>query len=58
MPRFEFRKSSRSNPTGECVEVALNVPGTVALRDSKAESGPVVVFGAGAWAGFVRELAR
>ncbi|WP_435812796.1 DUF397 domain-containing protein [Streptomyces mirabilis] len=36
----------------ECVEVARNIPGTVALRDSKDVDGPVVVVAPSAWAAF------
>lgn len=39
---FDFVKSSYSSgdPHGECVEVARNIPGTVAIRDSKNLTGP------------------
>ncbi|MFF1447709.1 DUF397 domain-containing protein, partial [Streptomyces sp. NPDC058274] len=30
MPHFKFVKSSYSSGDGECVEVARNIPGTVA----------------------------
>ena len=36
MPAFEFVKSSHSSGDGECVVIARNLPGTVAVRDSKA----------------------
>lgn len=42
MPYYEFVKSSYSSGNGECVEVARNVPGTVAVRDSKQPGGPVL----------------
>jgi hypothetical protein len=35
MPEFDFVKSTYSNAGGECVEVARNLPGVVAVRDSK-----------------------
>ncbi|SFX36008.1 DUF397 domain-containing protein [Streptomyces atratus] len=47
-----WRTSSYSSGNGQCVEVA-DVQGAVPVRDSKAASGPVLIFGAGAWAAFV-----
>jgi hypothetical protein len=38
-----FRKSSRSEGNGHCVELALPGPGT-AVRDSKNSTGPVLHF--------------
>lgn len=49
---YNFRKSSYSELHGECVEVALNAPGVVAVRDSKRPGGPVVRIGDGAWRAF------
>ncbi|MEW1719532.1 DUF397 domain-containing protein [Streptomyces sp. NPDC093109] len=49
-----FRKSSYSNQTGECVEVALNIAHTVAVRDSKNQpTGPVLHLNPTAWKCFV-----
>jgi hypothetical protein len=48
-----WRKSTRSNGSGNCVEVADNLSGTVGLRDSKDRSGPVLTFDPGAWSHFV-----
>ncbi|MFI0898895.1 DUF397 domain-containing protein [Streptomyces sp. NPDC020983] len=45
--------SSYSNNGGACVEVAVNVPGTVPVRDSKDRSGPALAFTPAAWADFV-----
>ncbi|RBL85539.1 DUF397 domain-containing protein, partial [Streptomyces cavourensis] len=42
MSKFRFKKSSYSEPNGECVEVARNMPRTVAVRDSTRPGGPVV----------------
>ena len=55
---FRFRKSSYSNQTGECVEVARNIPGTVAVRDSKLPAGPVLLLTPAAWSDFRAGLAR
>ncbi|MFD7482173.1 DUF397 domain-containing protein [Streptomyces mirabilis] len=52
MPQFEFAKSSHSSGNGECVEVARNIPGTVAVRDSKDVDGSVVVVASSTWVAF------
>lgn len=48
-----WRKSSRSNDQGLCIEVADNVPGVVGVRDSKDPSGPVLSISPSAWTAFV-----
>ncbi|MFJ4870682.1 DUF397 domain-containing protein [Streptomyces sp. NPDC088757] len=53
-----WRKSSYSNYNGgNCLEVADRLP-HVPVRDSKVPTGPVLVFGAGAWASFVDGVKR
>ena len=49
-----WRKSTRSNGSGNCVEVATELAGEVGLRDSKDPSGPILTFSPTAWATFVR----
>ncbi|MGC5021231.1 DUF397 domain-containing protein [Micromonospora sp. DT47] len=50
-----WRTSARSGDNGgNCVEVADNLPGVVAVRDSKDRTGPVLSFTHDAWAAFVR----
>ena len=52
-----WRKSSYSgNGGGNCVEVARNIPGIVAVRDSKDPHGSVLTLGAGVWRGFVDDV--
>ncbi|MER6130578.1 DUF397 domain-containing protein [Streptomyces sp. NPDC001815] len=53
-----WRKSSHSGGTAnECVEVRDDLPGIVPVRDSKAPSRGVLVFGAAAWSSFVAATA-
>jgi hypothetical protein len=55
----EWRKSSYSSGTGgQCVEVARNLPGVVAVRDSKDPEGPALVIPADAWRAFTTGTAK
>jgi hypothetical protein len=50
----EWRKSSFSGSNGGgCVEVARNLPGVVAVRDSKDRQGPALVFTPAEWRAFL-----
>lgn len=48
-----WRKSSYSSSTGQnCVEVAINMPGIVAVRDSKDLDGPQLIVSTSEWQTF------
>jgi hypothetical protein len=51
--RALWHKSSYSNGQANCVEVATNLPGLVAIRDSKHPDGPELVVTAAGWRAFV-----
>ncbi|MFE3520442.1 DUF397 domain-containing protein [Streptomyces sp. NPDC059161] len=58
MTAFDFRKSSYSTSGGECIEVALNIPDTVAVQDSKRADGATLRLTPAAWAAFTAGLGR
>jgi hypothetical protein len=52
LSRAQWTKSSHSSGTGQCVEVAQNLPGIVVVRDSKQRNGPVLTVTRDDWAAF------
>ncbi|WP_424531280.1 DUF397 domain-containing protein [Sphaerisporangium viridialbum] len=49
-----WRKSTHSGGDGgNCVEVASNISGLFAVRDSKNPAGPALVCAPGEWSAFV-----
>ncbi len=53
LSRAKWRKASYSTGNGgNCVEVARNLPGAVAVRDSKDPQGPALVFTPDEWRTF------
>jgi len=57
LSRAAWQKSSRSGSNGgQCVEVARNLPGIVAVRDSRDPAGPNLIVAASEWVAFVRRI--
>jgi len=51
-----WRASTRSGVNGNCVEVTRNMPGIVAVRDSKDRSGPALAFTPAQWQAFTARI--
>jgi Domain of unknown function (DUF397) len=59
MSAVTWRKSRRSNASGNCVEVAALAEGQrLAIRDSKNPSGPVLLVSTDDWRSFMSSLRR
>jgi hypothetical protein len=57
LSRATWRKASRSSSNGgACVEVARNLPGAVAVRDSKDPHGPALTIKAAGWRKFISDV--
>ncbi len=64
LSRAQWRKSSRSSATGQCVEVAaITRPGgasehVVAIRDSKDPHGPMLIVTSAQWQAFTATVKK
>lgn len=51
--RIQWRKSSHSGDTGNCVEVAFLPSGRIGVRDSKNPAGPILEIHGSDWRDFI-----
>lgn len=51
-----WSKSRRSNPDGNCVELAVLPDGQVAMRNSRHPAGPVLIYGKQDISAFMRSV--
>jgi hypothetical protein len=58
LPGASWRKSSYSANGANCVEVASNLPGAVAVRDSKDPDGATLATSTHAWSAFIAGIKR
>ena len=56
LSRAEWRKSSFSSQSGNCVDVARNLSGLVAIRDSKQPDGAKLLVSQETWLVFIRSV--
>jgi Domain of unknown function (DUF397) len=52
-----WRKSTRSNNNGSCVEIR-RVKATIEMRDTKDQSGPVLMFRTEVWRDFMGAISE
>ncbi|MCA2214123.1 DUF397 domain-containing protein [Jidongwangia harbinensis] len=57
LSRAQWRTSTRSGSSGNCVEVADNLLDVVAVRDSKDPEGQILVFTTAQWRAFLGGVA-
>jgi hypothetical protein len=55
LSRAVWRKATLSSQNGGCVEIAANLPGVIAVRDSKRPEGGAHVIGRAAFAVFLAD---
>jgi Domain of unknown function (DUF397) len=56
LPSARWRKSTASNPSGSCVELAELPGGAVAVRNSRDAEGPALIYPRDEMAAFLRGM--
>lgn len=56
IPSAVWTKSQRSNPSGNCVEMARLPEGVVAMRNSRYPDGPALVYTVAEMDAFIRGI--
>jgi hypothetical protein len=56
LSQADWRKARRSSHNGGCVEIAVNLEGVTAVRDSKRPEGGAHVVGRAAFAVFLADV--
>lgn len=56
--RPQWRTSSYTGNSGNCVEVAVQADQAIAVRDSKDPGGPKLAFSQQMWKAFIRRAKR
>ena len=54
--RAQWRTSTYSGQNGSCIQVAGDLPGFIAIRDSKDPHGPKLMTTPGAWQKFTTRV--
>ena len=54
LPPVAWQKSRRSNPSGNCVELAMLPGGEIAMRNSRDPDGPALIYTSAEIAAFVQ----
>jgi hypothetical protein len=55
-PSYSWRKSSHSNPSGECVELRKLADAHIGIRDSRHPDGPILILSHATLIAFIQRV--